>query len=177
MEDRKRLFQLIQTLKSDSYQPPHLQHQQETRSSNIPAARKSPPVKENVSPPASISTSYQQSQSTTQQQQSGRVLNAYGIPVVSNSTPTSSIAAKNTSSNSIAAAYKNTSTLQSSLQKTAMASNTSIVTPVSERIRVCVRKRPLNQKELKRNEQDVTSVSGKRTIVITEAKYVCSLIV
>jgi hypothetical protein len=169
MEDRKRLFQLIQTLKSDSYQPPHLQHRQEPRSSDVSSARVSPPmVKENVSPPASTSTTQQQTQYNTRQQQ--QKSKAYGIPV-NNTTSQSSNAAKlaSTSSTSIAAAYKTSS--QSSLQKTATTSNTSIVTPVSERIRVCVRKRPLNRKELSRNEQDVTSISGKRTIVITEAKY------
>jgi hypothetical protein len=177
MEDRKRLFQLIQTLKSDSYQPPHLQNPQETRSSNNPTAAKttSPPiVKENVSP-AVNTTVYQQSQSTSQQQQqTGRMLNAYGIPVAQ-AAASSSLPAKSMSSTTTS--YKNTSISQSSLQKNVVTSNSSLVTPASERIRVCVRKRPLNSKERKRNELDVTSVNGRRTIVITESKFELFIII
>ncbi|KAI8802576.1 P-loop containing nucleoside triphosphate hydrolase protein [Cladochytrium replicatum] len=40
----------------------------------------------------------------------------------------------------------------------------------NERIRVCVRKRPLNKKELKRNETDIATVGGRRTIIINEPK-------
>lgn len=40
----------------------------------------------------------------------------------------------------------------------------------SERIRVCVRKRPLNRKELKRREMDITTIIGRRNLVINEPK-------
>lgn len=43
---------------------------------------------------------------------------------------------------------------------------------LSDRIRVCVRKRPLSKKELKRNEVDTADVSGRRYITISEPKYV-----
>jgi hypothetical protein len=43
---------------------------------------------------------------------------------------------------------------------------------LSERIRVCVRKRPLNKKETKSNQADICSVTSRRTIVIHEPKYV-----
>jgi hypothetical protein len=42
---------------------------------------------------------------------------------------------------------------------------------LSDRIRVCVRKRPLSKKELKRGESDIARVSGRRTITILEPKY------
>lgn len=47
----------------------------------------------------------------------------------------------------------------------------------SDRIRVCVRKRPLNKKELKRNEIDIADVYGKRSIVINEPKYVLTFFI
>jgi kinesin family protein 2/24 len=40
----------------------------------------------------------------------------------------------------------------------------------SDRIRVCVRKRPLNKKEVARKETDVAVVSGRRTIQFHEPK-------
>ncbi|KAJ3053818.1 Kinesin-like protein kif24, partial [Rhizophlyctis rosea] len=40
----------------------------------------------------------------------------------------------------------------------------------NERIRVCVRKRPLAKKELKRNEADIVAVNGRRTICVDEPK-------
>jgi hypothetical protein len=42
---------------------------------------------------------------------------------------------------------------------------------LADRIRVCVRKRPLSKKELKRGETDNTKVLGRRTIAILEPKY------
>lgn len=42
---------------------------------------------------------------------------------------------------------------------------------LTDRIRVCVRKRPLNKKELKRGESDIARVNGRRTIAILEPKY------
>ncbi|KAI8826217.1 P-loop containing nucleoside triphosphate hydrolase protein [Fimicolochytrium jonesii] len=41
---------------------------------------------------------------------------------------------------------------------------------LSDRIRVCVRKRPLNSKERKRNESDIATVTGRRTVNINEPK-------
>lgn len=41
---------------------------------------------------------------------------------------------------------------------------------MTERIRVCVRKRPLSKKEIKRNEIDIALVGGRRTITINEPK-------
>jgi len=42
----------------------------------------------------------------------------------------------------------------------------------TERIRVCVRKRPISSKEKKRNETDIVSIVGRKTCVINEPRYV-----
>lgn len=47
---------------------------------------------------------------------------------------------------------------------------TGSVSNLSDRIRVCVRKRPLNKKEVKANEADIANVNGRRTIRINEPK-------
>ena len=41
---------------------------------------------------------------------------------------------------------------------------------LTDKIRVCVRKRPLNKGELRRGESDITELAGKRTLVINEQK-------
>ncbi|KAI9344932.1 P-loop containing nucleoside triphosphate hydrolase protein [Obelidium mucronatum] len=44
------------------------------------------------------------------------------------------------------------------------------VADLSDRIRVCVRKRPLNKKELRGNQVDVATVNDRRTLVVNEPK-------
>ncbi|KAI8619613.1 P-loop containing nucleoside triphosphate hydrolase protein [Chytriomyces sp. MP71] len=68
------------------------------------------------------------------------LLNAYGVPTA------------------IAAAQRSTAGQGSS--------NSSL----SDRIRVCVRKRPLNKKELKLNQTDVCTALDRRTLVVNEPK-------
>ncbi|KAJ3344629.1 Kinesin-like protein kif24 [Entophlyctis luteolus] len=46
----------------------------------------------------------------------------------------------------------------------------SKISDISDRIRVCVRKRPLNRKELKSNQVDVANVLDRRTLVVNEPK-------
>ncbi|RIB02092.1 P-loop containing nucleoside triphosphate hydrolase protein [Gigaspora rosea] len=41
---------------------------------------------------------------------------------------------------------------------------------LNDKIRVCVRKRPLSKKELTRNEKDIATVNGQRTVLINEPK-------
>ncbi|KAJ3109092.1 Kinesin-like protein kif24 [Phlyctochytrium planicorne] len=41
---------------------------------------------------------------------------------------------------------------------------------LSDRIRVCVRKRPLNKKELRSNQTDIAPVTGKRSLTVNEPK-------
>ncbi len=79
--------------------------------------------------------------------QSNPLVNMYGVP----STGTSS-----------------TSLVGSRVSST----NRSSPTEFTDRIRVCVRKRPLNRKELKRKESDITNILGRRNLVINEPKWV-----
>jgi kinesin family protein 2/24 len=41
---------------------------------------------------------------------------------------------------------------------------------LQDRIRVCVRKRPMNKKEVKRSESDIAIVTSRRSICIHEPK-------
>jgi len=43
---------------------------------------------------------------------------------------------------------------------------------LNDKIRVCVRKRPLNKKEIARNEKDIAIISGSRTLHVHEPKFV-----
>ena len=43
-----------------------------------------------------------------------------------------------------------------------------------QKIRVTVRKRPLNKKELSKNEMDIIDTKSSQTLVVKELKYYCS---
>jgi len=45
----------------------------------------------------------------------------------------------------------------------------------NEKIRVCVRKRPRTMREVKRNEQDVVKIRGRRTVILEELKVAVDL--
>jgi hypothetical protein len=47
---------------------------------------------------------------------------------------------------------------------------------LNDRIRVCLRKRPLNKKELAKKETDVAIVTGRRTIHFYEPKYLLEIL-
>ncbi|KAH6580139.1 hypothetical protein BASA61_009830 [Batrachochytrium salamandrivorans] len=81
-------------------------------------------------------------------------LNVYGVPTTLGA------------SLSTAASGLSNGTLNSSTA----SSKSSIRPDISDRIRVCVRKRPLNKKELKKGETDIAAVNGHRTISIFEPK-------
>ncbi|KAJ3271941.1 Kinesin-like protein kif24 [Terramyces sp. JEL0728] len=49
-------------------------------------------------------------------------------------------------------------------------SQTASKNDLTDRIRVCVRKRPLSKKEAKRGDSDIAKVTGRRTITILEPK-------
>ncbi|KAJ3259390.1 hypothetical protein HK103_002293 [Boothiomyces macroporosus] len=53
---------------------------------------------------------------------------------------------------------------------TTQKSQTASKNDLSDRIRVCVRKRPLSKKEAKRGDSDIAKVTGRRTITILEPK-------
>lgn len=77
---------------------------------------------------------------------SGPLLDAYGVPVTTTTTD---------------------------LNNARKKSRTNVGS--ADRIRVCVRKRPINSKELKRNEQDIAIVINKRQLTIQEPKQVPQL--
>ena len=160
MEDRKRLFQLIQTLKSDSLIPQPIKQEVQ----KLPDIQSSALVQQPISQPVVQSSTQQYQQTVLQQtfhqslpqptpvsysqerlerversqdkQQSTRLLNAYGIPLSSSQA---------------------TQPSQNKINK-------------SDKIKVCVRLRPLSKKEIKRNESTITNCVGKRSLVINEPK-------
>ena len=78
---------------------------------------------------------------------SAPLLDTYGVPILPGVKPRSSVAALRLSSNS---------TLPSDL---------------NQKIRVCVRKRPLNKKETERAEKDIAPMVGTRSVKLNEPKY------
>ncbi|KAJ3299791.1 Kinesin-like protein kif24 [Borealophlyctis nickersoniae] len=93
-----------------------------------------------MSPRTSKRTSHSKSRSPAKRVSSNPLLNAYGIPISGATHQQSSSRA-----NSKSADY-------------------------TERIRVCVRKRPLSKKESRKSEADIVTVNGRRTILIDEPK-------
>ncbi|KAL7750447.1 hypothetical protein RI367_004221 [Sorochytrium milnesiophthora] len=101
------------------------------------------------------------------------VLNAYGVPIAaSNSEATSSTSAlaPTRRSNSPSVASASSANANSGATQAASAARGRTSGDLSDRIRVCVRKRPLNKKEVKRNESDVAIISGRKTLTIHEPK-------
>ncbi|KAI8339104.1 P-loop containing nucleoside triphosphate hydrolase protein [Chlamydoabsidia padenii] len=89
---------------------------------------------------------------------SAPLLNAYGVPTVK-------------SRASMGALKYSSSTFTSSPSST-VTTATSILPPsdLNQKIRVCVRKRPLNRKELEKGEKDISPCIGTRTLHINEPK-------
>ena len=58
---------------------------------------------------------------------------------------------------------------------TSFASQTGKGSMVEERIRVCVRKRPLNQKEWKAGEEEAVTTDGSSTVLVKERKLTVDL--
>lgn len=181
VNDRKKLFQLIQTIKSESFMGGEGEDAFGTslpRPSNAaasikvtPRSTRSPPLHESLQQqpndsygdgvsslpvkPGSgrRSASYQKRTSPTANiegdaaavRQTKPMLNAYGIPLSTG--------------------------MQSGVgSSTGALSSASRRSTLGDRIRVCIRKRPLSKKELKRNELDITEVSGRRTVTINEPR-------
>lgn len=80
-------------------------------------------------------------------------MNAYGVPP---GTSTGRTKSRNASSND-------------QLSKSESFSDISL-NQTGERIKVCVRKRPLSSKELQRNERDITDIISSRSIQVNEPK-------
>ncbi|OZJ06006.1 hypothetical protein BZG36_01097 [Bifiguratus adelaidae] len=89
---------------------------------------------------------------TDNRRASGPLLDAYGIPIQANNNNNNNTGGRaNTRNGSSAAKASGPSDL-------------------NQKIRVCVRKRPLSKKELERNEKDIAPAVGTRSLVINEPK-------
>jgi hypothetical protein len=91
-----------------------------------------------------------------------QLVNAYGIPVSTKRMPS-------------LGAIRMTDAVTSSLKVSAPATSSSPnarSSNLNQKIRVCVRKRPLSTKEINRNEKDITQVAGDRKIQVNEPKLV-----
>ncbi|KAJ1977933.1 hypothetical protein H4R35_002105 [Dimargaris xerosporica] len=105
-------------------------------------------------PPATMSYNHPSSLSTRRSVN----LNAYGIPKQPSGTRRrNSVAITLRSNRPSLAGYTSTSSL-------------TLTGELEERIRVCVRKRPLSARECNRQETDVIETTGRRTLVLHEPK-------
>lgn len=108
----------------------------------------------------------QQSKEPVIDRPSTRLLDAYGVPIT------------NTRQNHAPKTNEITKSLEDFLlsrSKANAVSTTPASTPYNElhqRIRVCVRKRPLSKKELAMQETDIVPMVGSRTIQLNAPKYV-----
>ncbi|CAO3631157.1 unnamed protein product [Cunninghamella blakesleeana] len=99
---------------------------------------------------------------------SAPLLNSYGIPKMK--TRASMGALKYSSTNS------NTSSISSTNQQQFSSSSITSSPPslppsdLNQKIRVCVRKRPLNKKEIEKGEKDISPLISSRTLNINEPK-------
>ncbi|KAJ3349556.1 Kinesin-like protein kif24 [Allomyces javanicus] len=91
-------------------------------------------------------------------------LNAYGVPISGGGGNSAASAARAGSPHRAGSAASSLSGASAAMAQQQRPSD------LTERIRVCVRKRPLNKKELKRNESDVAAVYPPRMLVINEPK-------
>ncbi|KAI8089224.1 P-loop containing nucleoside triphosphate hydrolase protein [Halteromyces radiatus] len=104
---------------------------------------------------------------------SAPLLNAYGMPTMKSRASMGALKYSSTSSPSTP-----TNTTMNSSSSAAAASSTSanasfLALPASDlyqKIRVCVRKRPLNRKELEKGEKDISPCIGTRSLHINEPK-------
>lgn len=94
---------------------------------------------------------------------SGSLLDPYGVPI------------QNKRSAQRSNTFGMTSILSSSPAAVSSSPGSSYAPSMSDlnqKIRVCVRKRPLNKKELERGEKDISPTCGVRSINVNEPKYV-----
>lgn len=99
---------------------------------------------------------------------SGPLLDFYGLPIQNKPRyNTNNTLRQQPTSNdtTIAATPNNNSPLQQQLPTSQ--------SDLNQKIRVCVRKRPLNKKEIERGEKDIAPTAGVRSINVNEPKYAC----
>ncbi|CAO3632025.1 unnamed protein product [Cunninghamella echinulata] len=102
---------------------------------------------------------------------SNPLVNAYGIPIQNSKlrSPYSQKSSFTTTTSSNFGNNNNSGT--NNMNSNNNNSNTNIgQSDLNQKIRVCVRKRPLNKKEVERGEKDISPTSGIRSININEPK-------
>ncbi|CAO3592570.1 unnamed protein product [Absidia cylindrospora] len=109
--------------------------------------------------------------STSDYQTSAPLLNAYGVPTIKSRASMGAL--KYTSSNNPTTSISTVAHVSSPASISAMPSSSIATLPPSDlnqKIRVCVRKRPLNRKELEKGEKDISPCIGTRSLHINEPK-------
>ncbi|EPB87520.1 hypothetical protein HMPREF1544_05714 [Mucor circinelloides 1006PhL] len=103
---------------------------------------------------------------------STRLLDAYGIPVNQRARPAPSSGSPTHQQGSLEAFLhsKSTKTINQTTTKTSTAISLNTANDLNQRIRVCVRKRPLNKKEISNQEIDIAPLRGSRTIELNAPK-------
>ncbi|CAO3629687.1 unnamed protein product [Cunninghamella echinulata] len=108
---------------------------------------------------------------------SAPLLNAYGVPKMKTRASMGALKySSTTSSSSFSPSSTSTPTQQQQQQQSTFSSSSSTSPPqlppsdLNQKIRVCVRKRPLNKKELDKGEKDISPCFGNRTLQINEPK-------
>lgn len=191
MEDRKRLFQLIQTLKSDndtSKRIQNLTNRSLTELDSKPSTSSSAQSRQSNPSAVSVPVNPTQRQYTRSSNEFNNRVNDFNDskPSTSNNSDfdqnfgqsNRSYQKHSRSQNDLddqthfrKIAKQTASPKQRSLNAYGVPEKiTKKQGDLTDRIRVCVRKRPLNRKELKRNETDITPVTGRRTLVMLEPK-------
>ncbi|ORY91826.1 P-loop containing nucleoside triphosphate hydrolase protein [Syncephalastrum racemosum] len=95
---------------------------------------------------------------------SGPLLDPYGVPMAGRQRPNIG-QRSNTFANS-----PGTSPASAFAAASVASSTHAIQSDLNQKIRVCVRKRPLNKKELERGEKDISPTAGIRSINVNEPK-------
>ncbi|ORX96919.1 kinesin-domain-containing protein [Basidiobolus meristosporus CBS 931.73] len=186
MDDRKRLFQLIQAVKNEH---PGDFSSSLSRSTSAYSRQSIAPLRASQRPPVPPSSravdQARRTRRTTEQLDAGpqqrrmtrsmsivqklqesdsSVKESDPIPVVKRrTTMNSAYGVPPVSSNPN---MRRQSTAPSRRKSTAPTTTGSL----SDRIRVCIRKRPLSSRELKKGEVDIISVAGRRKLAVNEPK-------
>lgn len=106
-----------------------------------------------------------------------RLLDAYGIPITPRSQPTSSRTVNENNGANLgkledfmASKAKAAATASKPTPSTTIGGVSNVSSDLDQRIRVCVRKRPLNRREIVAHENDIVPMVGARTIELHAPK-------
>ncbi|KAK9729069.1 hypothetical protein K7432_000582 [Basidiobolus ranarum] len=188
MDDRKRLFQLIQAVKNehpgDFSSSLSSSTSAYSRQSIAPTrASQRPPV-----PPSSRAIEHaRRTRRTTEQISAGpqqrRVTRSMSIvqqlqepdSSVKESDPLPVVKRRTTMNSAYGVPQLPPTSSNSTRRQSAVGSRRKSTAPtttgsLSDRIRVCIRKRPLSSRETKKGETDIISVSGRRRLAVNEPK-------